>query len=94
MLPTIPLTIRNQIIQPKRQESKLVTFQILRVSSAKVDSSSNARNASYLVGVDEGPGGGETGVVASVEGPEPRDDEEVVGEGMAELVPPVFADDF
>lgn len=94
MLPTIPLTIRNQIIQPKRQESKLVALQILRVSSAKVDSCSDARDASNLVGVDESPSGGETGVVASVEGPEPRDDEEVVCEGVAELVPPVFADNF
>ena len=45
------------------------------------------------MGVDERPGGGETGVFPSLEQPHPGDDEDVVGEGVAELVPPVLADD-
>lgn len=46
------------------------------------------------MGVDEGPRGGVAGVVPALEQPEPGHDEELVGPGVAELVPPVLADDF
>lgn len=40
------------------------------------------------------PRSGEARVVAALDQPEPGDDKEVVRVGVAELVPPVFADDF
>lgn len=43
--------------------------------------------------VDEGPGGGVAGVLVALEQPDPGHDEEVVRKGVAELMPPVLADD-
>lgn len=43
--------------------------------------------------VDEGPGGGIAGVLVALQQPNPGHDEEVVGKGVTELVPPVLADD-
>lgn len=45
------------------------------------------------MGVDERPRSREARVSAAVEEPHPRDDEGVVRPGVAELVPPVLADD-
>ena len=89
----VPAPIDQQIIQAEAQQGKGIALEIRRVGGAQVDGGSDAADDGDLVGVDQGPGGGEAGVFAALEQPHPRHDEEVVGEGVAELVPPVLADD-
>jgi hypothetical protein len=92
-LPTIPLPIDEEIIEPKDQQREAITLQILGILSAEIDRGGDATDDGDLVGIDEGPGGGETGAAPALEEPQPRHHGEVVGPGVAELVPPILADD-
>lgn len=89
----IPLPIRQQIIQPKAQQRKLVPLQILRVLRTQVHSRGDARHDGDFVRVDERPCGRKARALLALEEHHPGHDEDVVRPRVAELMPPVFADD-
>ena len=92
-LSPIPLSIHKQIVQPKAQQRKFITFQILWIIRAKIYCSRNAAHDRNLVRINQCPRRREPGVFPALEEQQPRNDEKVVREGVAELMPPVFADD-
>ena len=71
----------------------MIPLEVLWIPRAEVDGGGDAAHDSHFVRVDERPRGGEADVVFALQEHHPGDDEEVVREGVAELVPPVFADD-
>lgn len=94
VLSSIPRQVLQQIIQPKRQKAEFILLQVLGIVCTQVDRSSNPAHDSNFMRIDHSPGSSETGVVSALNEPEPGDDEDVVGERVAKLVPPVFANDF
>lgn len=91
---TIPLSVDQQVIQPETQQGELVVFEILGVVGAQIDGGGNAADDGDLMGVDQGPAGGEAGGVLGLEEHQPGNYHDVVSEAVAELVPPISADDF
>lgn len=89
----IPLPIHQQVIQPETQQRKPITLQILRILSAQIHRSRNARHDGHLVRIDQRPGTREPHAASPLQKHQPRHHEGVVRPAVAQLVPPVLAKD-
>ena len=89
----VPASVDKKIVQPESQEGELVPLKIVRIYGTHVHGSSDPRHDSDLVRIDHGPAGSEAGMPLALQQPHPGHDEKVVRPGVAELMPPVLADD-